>query len=98
MFDCLLNENLENYNNPHFLEHMKQEKFGLGDLKFMETESYVFENRKISKTDLCLSSFYSYSMPEDLISSALYFCDDASSFLTGVVIPIDIGFSAYRGV
>jgi NAD(P)-dependent dehydrogenase (short-subunit alcohol dehydrogenase family) len=36
--------------------------------------------------------------PEDLISTTLYLCDDASSFVTGVVIPIDGGFSAYSGV
>jgi NAD(P)-dependent dehydrogenase (short-subunit alcohol dehydrogenase family) len=36
--------------------------------------------------------------PEDLISTTLYLCDDASSFVTGVVIPIDGGFSAFSGV
>jgi hypothetical protein len=76
MYDCLLKENPESYNNPHFLEHIRQEKLGLGDLKFMETEiwndfdngteSYVFENRKISKTDLCLSSFYNYDTTEEM--------------------------------
>ncbi|WP_194766583.1 SDR family oxidoreductase [Tamlana sp. I1] len=39
-----------------------------------------------------------YGVPEDLISTTLYLCDDASSFVTGVVIPIDGGFSAYSGV
>ncbi|HEY5687259.1 MAG TPA: SDR family oxidoreductase [Yeosuana sp.] len=39
-----------------------------------------------------------YGEPEDLISTTLYLCDDASSFVTGVVIPIDGGFSAYSGV
>jgi NAD(P)-dependent dehydrogenase (short-subunit alcohol dehydrogenase family) len=39
-----------------------------------------------------------YGEPEDLISTALYLCDEASSFVTGVVIPIDGGFSAYSGV
>ncbi len=36
--------------------------------------------------------------PEDLNSTLLYLCDPASSFVTGVVIPIDGGFSAYSGV
>ena len=35
---------------------------------------------------------------KDIISSTLYLCDDNSSFVTGVVIPIDGGFSAYSGV
>jgi len=39
-----------------------------------------------------------YGEPEDLISTTLYLCDDASSFVTGVVIPIDGGFSAFSGV
>ena len=39
-----------------------------------------------------------FGEPEDLISTTLYLCDDASSFVTGVVIPIDGGFSAFSGV
>lgn len=39
-----------------------------------------------------------YGVPEDLISTTLYLCDDASSFVTGIVIPIDGGFAAYSGV
>jgi NAD(P)-dependent dehydrogenase (short-subunit alcohol dehydrogenase family) len=39
-----------------------------------------------------------YGVPEDLISTTLYLCSDTSSFVTGVVIPIDGGFAAYSGV
>ena len=39
-----------------------------------------------------------YGVPEDLISSTLFLCDENSSFVTGVVLPIDGGFSAYSGV
>lgn len=39
-----------------------------------------------------------YGTSDDLISSTLYLCDDASSFVTGIVIPIDGGFAAYSGV
>ena len=39
-----------------------------------------------------------YGVPEDLVSTTLYLCDEASSFVTGVVIPIDGGFAAYSGV
>ena len=39
-----------------------------------------------------------YGEPEDLISTTCYLLDDASSFVTGIVIPIDGGFSAYSGV
>jgi len=39
-----------------------------------------------------------YGEPEDLVSTTLYLCDDASAFVTGIVIPIDGGFAAYSGV
>ncbi len=39
-----------------------------------------------------------FGEPEDLVSTTLYLCDDMSSFVTGVVIPIDGGFSAFSGV
>ena len=39
-----------------------------------------------------------YGTADDLVSSTLYLCDDASAFVTGIVIPIDGGFSAYSGV
>ncbi len=39
-----------------------------------------------------------FGKPEDLNSTLLWLCDDSSSFVTGVVIPIDGGFSAYSGV
>ncbi len=39
-----------------------------------------------------------FGKPEDLNTTLLWLCDPASSFVTGVVIPIDGGFSAYSGV
>ncbi|WP_130736042.1 SDR family oxidoreductase [Flavobacterium sp. J27] len=39
-----------------------------------------------------------FGEPEDLISTTLYLCDETSSFVTGIVIPIDGGFSAFSGV
>ena len=39
-----------------------------------------------------------YGTPDDLISATLFLCDDASAFVTGIVIPIDGGFAAYSGV
>jgi len=39
-----------------------------------------------------------YGTPDDLISAIKFLCDDASAFVTGIVIPIDGGFSAYSGV
>ena len=39
-----------------------------------------------------------FGNPEDLLGTVLWLLSPASSFLTGVVVPIDGGFSAYSGV
>jgi NAD(P)-dependent dehydrogenase (short-subunit alcohol dehydrogenase family) len=39
-----------------------------------------------------------FGVPEDLFGTVLWLLSPASSFVTGVVIPIDGGFSAYAGV
>jgi NAD(P)-dependent dehydrogenase (short-subunit alcohol dehydrogenase family) len=39
-----------------------------------------------------------FGEPEDLVGTTLWLCSEGSSFVTGVVIPIDGGFSAYSGV
>jgi len=39
-----------------------------------------------------------FGKPEELVSTILWLCDDRSSFVTGIVVPIDGGFSAFSGV
>ena len=39
-----------------------------------------------------------FGEPEDLIGTTLWLCGQGASFVTGVVIPIDGGFSAFSGV
>ncbi|MEP0366129.1 MAG: SDR family oxidoreductase [Cyclobacteriaceae bacterium] len=39
-----------------------------------------------------------FGAAEDLLSTFMWLCDPASAFVTGVVVPIDGGFSAYSGV
>jgi NAD(P)-dependent dehydrogenase (short-subunit alcohol dehydrogenase family) len=36
--------------------------------------------------------------PEDLISTVFWLLSDGASFVTGVVVPVDGGFSAFSGV
>lgn len=36
--------------------------------------------------------------PEDLVSTIFWLLSDSSSFITGAVIPVDGGFSAYNGI
>ena len=39
-----------------------------------------------------------FGKPEDLIGTVLYLVSDASRFVTGIVVPVDGGFMAYKGV
>lgn len=39
-----------------------------------------------------------FGKPEDLISTTFWLIDDNSQFITGVIVPIDGGFSAFSGV
>lgn len=39
-----------------------------------------------------------FGAPEDLTGTVLWLLSDASSFVTGVVVPVDGGFSAFSGV
>ena len=39
-----------------------------------------------------------FGEPEELMSTLLWLCDPASSFVNGIVVPVDGGFSAFCGV
>ena len=39
-----------------------------------------------------------FGRAEELISTLLWLCSDASSFVTGIIVPVDGGFSAFSGV
>jgi NAD(P)-dependent dehydrogenase (short-subunit alcohol dehydrogenase family) len=39
-----------------------------------------------------------FGEPEDLLGTVLWLLSPASSFVTGIVVPVDGGFSAYGGV
>jgi NAD(P)-dependent dehydrogenase (short-subunit alcohol dehydrogenase family) len=39
-----------------------------------------------------------FGAPEDLLGTLQWLCSDASKFVTGIIIPVDGGFSAYSGV
>jgi NAD(P)-dependent dehydrogenase (short-subunit alcohol dehydrogenase family) len=39
-----------------------------------------------------------FGVPEDLLGPALWLLSPASAFVTGIVVPVDGGFSAFSGV
>lgn len=39
-----------------------------------------------------------FGVPEDLLGTLIWLASDASAFVTGVVVPVDGGFSGYSGV
>lgn len=39
-----------------------------------------------------------FGKPEDLLGALHWLCSDASAFVTGTIVPVDGGFSAYSGV
>ena len=39
-----------------------------------------------------------FGVPEDLISTTLWLLSDGANFVTGVIVPVDGGFSAFSGV
>lgn len=39
-----------------------------------------------------------YGKPEELLGAVIFLCSDEASFINGIILPIDGGFSAYSGV
>jgi NAD(P)-dependent dehydrogenase (short-subunit alcohol dehydrogenase family) len=39
-----------------------------------------------------------FGEPDELVATAVWLCGPGAGFVTGVVVPVDGGFSAYAGV
>jgi len=50
------------------------------------------------KTIIANTPMKRFGEPEELVSTALWLCSDASSFVNGIVVHVDGGFSAFSGV
>jgi NAD(P)-dependent dehydrogenase (short-subunit alcohol dehydrogenase family) len=50
------------------------------------------------KTIISQTPMKRFGEPEDLVSTMLWLCDEKSSFITGVIVPVDGGYSAFSGV
>ncbi|MFN8343151.1 MAG: SDR family oxidoreductase [Cyclobacteriaceae bacterium] len=42
--------------------------------------------------------FGRFGKPEELIGTLVWLCSDAANFVTGIVVPVDGGFSASAGI
>ena len=51
-----------------------------------------------SQTILSHTPMARFGEPEDLVGALVWLCSDAARFVTGIVVPVDGGFSAFGGV
>ena len=66
--------------------------------RFLLTDEKTGEMTLRGKKIISATPMGRYAEPDELVGTMLYLLSDISSFVTGVVIPIDGGFSAYSGV
>lgn len=66
--------------------------------RFMLTDEQTGEMTPRGAKIIAATPMGRYAEPGELIGTMLYLLSDTSSFVTGVVIPVDGGFSAYSGV
>ena len=66
--------------------------------RFLLTDEKTGELTSRGKAILAHTPIGRFGEPRDLIGTVLWLLSDASEFVTGVVVPIDGGFSAYSGV
>ena len=66
--------------------------------RFLLTDEQTGEMTPRGKKIISATPMGRYAEPEELVGTMLYLLSETSSFVTGVVIPIDGGFSAYSGV
>jgi len=73
--------------------------FFLGEQnRFLLIDRDTGEPTERGKTIIAHTPMGKYGEPEDLIGAVVWLASDASRFVTGIVIPIDGGFSAFSGV
>jgi len=66
--------------------------------RFLLTDEKTGELTDRGKTIIGHTPMGEFGKPEDLIGVALWLASDASRFVSGIVVPIDGGFSAFSGV
>lgn len=66
--------------------------------RFLLTEKETGELTPRGKSIIGHTPMGRFGNPEDLIGTILWLVSDASAFVTGIVVPVDGGFSAFSGV
>ncbi len=66
--------------------------------RFLLTDKETGEPTARGKQIIGHTPMARYGAPEDLVGTVVWLASDASKFVSGVVVPIDGGFSAFSGV
>ena len=66
--------------------------------RFLLTDAATGELTPRGQTIIGHTPMGRFGDPEDLISTTLWLLSDGAGFVTGVVVPVDVGFSAFSGV
>ena len=66
--------------------------------KFLLTEKETGKLTSRGEAIIAHTPMARFGVPEDLLGAVLWLLSPASAFVTGVIVPIDGGFSAYSGV
>lgn len=66
--------------------------------RFLLTDKESGEPTPRGRTIIGHTPMNRYGVPDDLIGTLVWLASDASRFVTGVVVPVDGGFSAFSGV
>ena len=66
--------------------------------RFLLTEEGTGALKPRGKKIIANTPTHKFGEPEDLVGTMLYLLSDISSFVTGVIIPVDGGYSAFGGV
>ncbi|MDD5687244.1 MAG: SDR family oxidoreductase [Elusimicrobia bacterium] len=66
--------------------------------RFLLTDEKTGQLTERGKTIIAHTPMSRFGNPEDLVGTIIWLLSDASSFVTGIVVPVDGGFSAFSGV
>jgi NAD(P)-dependent dehydrogenase (short-subunit alcohol dehydrogenase family) len=64
-------------------------------LRFLHVDQVTGQPTPRSRKVIAHTPMGRYGVPEELVGGMIYLLSDASSFVTGITLPIDGGFSSY---